>query len=408
MNSTVIQEDSQKLGNINELLSLISEFGDKYRKEKEALQYPINLIDLLHADENAHSRILAKLLQYRTKEGSPEILKSFICFLSEKAEAFRNIINKVEDPEITHGRGYIDIWIKDKKNYAIIIENKIHSAKDQDCQLENYIKKTRTEFLEEKIFIIYLPPTEDKNPEKQSWGRLEKKYKDRYLKLTFKDDILIWLNDKVLPIIKKDEKLLLSTVEQYADYLQYVELKKNARNNIQRKIYNPIKKMNNKLDSFIIEKLELEGVTPQEVAQRITIINERLPELKNCAEETIFLQWQKNLKEKYPEYELIEGKKEAGLIIPVEDMKIRVFISNQHNNKEKELYCQVDTHRCNNRRKNLPEKLSKTKLSELLTEQDTDDKTLIWELFEYSKYENVYNSAYETILDIISILIKMK
>ena len=74
------------------------------------------------------------------------------------------------------------MWIREKNNYAIIIENKIHEANDTDNQLSNYIEKTHNHGLEyEQIFIIYL---NEKDPDEQSWGNYIPTLHGKIAKLT--------------------------------------------------------------------------------------------------------------------------------------------------------------------------------------------------------------------------------
>ena len=56
----LIDEDKS---NMQKLFLFLNEFNEIFTKEEEKLPYHINLIDELHANENAHSRILGKLLQ---------------------------------------------------------------------------------------------------------------------------------------------------------------------------------------------------------------------------------------------------------------------------------------------------------------------------------------------------------
>ena len=57
MNNTTVKDDIFWI-NFAEELSKIRE------KERQKLPYNFNLIDELHANENAHTRILLKLLNY--------------------------------------------------------------------------------------------------------------------------------------------------------------------------------------------------------------------------------------------------------------------------------------------------------------------------------------------------------
>ena len=165
-NKLAIQEQD----NHKDLFLFVNEFKVIYDKEIQKLPYHINLIDELHANENAHSRILEKLLKQKTHDGKFEILESFISYLKEKGGRHFSKI-QIKNPEITQEKERIDLWIRDNKSYAIIIENKVNHAPDKGKQIERYINKTISYgFVEKNIFVLYLPPTYEKEPEPQSWG----------------------------------------------------------------------------------------------------------------------------------------------------------------------------------------------------------------------------------------------
>src|ERR1035437_2240650 len=77
--------------NFDGLLDFLTEFMKIFNDEKSKLPYHINLIDELHANENAHSRILEKLLKQKTNVGTYELLESFIEYLKEKDSGFGKI-----------------------------------------------------------------------------------------------------------------------------------------------------------------------------------------------------------------------------------------------------------------------------------------------------------------------------
>ena len=86
------------------------------------LPYHLNVIDELYINENGHSRILAKLLQYKSQTQQYEMLESLIDFIAEnlKKDSFGSI--KVVNPEITQEKERIDLWVREKGQYAIIFE----------------------------------------------------------------------------------------------------------------------------------------------------------------------------------------------------------------------------------------------------------------------------------------------
>ncbi len=135
---------------VNQILDAKSVFQKVYEDEKRKLPYSINLLDEIRADENAHSRILTKILQYVQNEKNVFLEK----FLEYLKSPFADLIPV--DPEITAEKDRVDILIRDE-NFTIIIENKIQGASDQAKQIERYICNEKNYgYKEEQIYIIYL------------------------------------------------------------------------------------------------------------------------------------------------------------------------------------------------------------------------------------------------------------
>lgn len=226
-------------------------FSNKLLREVELLEikhpYHLNIIDELHINENAHSRILCKLLQYRGDNGCYELLQSLLSFIKEKFQRddSKDLFSKIciSNPAITQEVERIDLWVKEKGKYAIIFENKVCGATDQDTQLYRYIEKTKKlDFSDDQIYIIYLPPTKECDPSDYTWGdgnngmTLKEDYKNRFFKIPYKEDILPWLENCVLPNIRNKDVMLLSAVTQYIDYLKGYFYSRNSNNmNIEEK-----------------------------------------------------------------------------------------------------------------------------------------------------------------------------
>ncbi|MBR5470294.1 MAG: PD-(D/E)XK nuclease family protein [Paludibacteraceae bacterium] len=211
--------------NIEKTLEIVRDINDYIARKEKDLPYNINVIDELHANENAHSRILCKLLQYKDSFGKYRILEDLIQYISqlEGKEEFANI--KISSPEIDQEQERIDLWVRDNvTGYAIIFENKVKGAGDQPNQLARYIDKTLKQgFKKDKIFVIYLPHDEHE-PEEYSWILDGKNYKKdfhtRYVNLSFKLHILPWLKEEILPNCIIKEELLISAIKQYIDHLE--------------------------------------------------------------------------------------------------------------------------------------------------------------------------------------------
>ncbi|HZJ79783.1 MAG TPA: PD-(D/E)XK nuclease family protein, partial [Dysgonamonadaceae bacterium] len=262
----------RRVDKMKTLFKFFDGFGQIYQNEKRKLPFHINIIDELRADENAHSRILAKFLMHEDLISNEfDILKSFIGYIVENYKNkndFRDI--QVKWPTLTVEKERIDLWIRDS-NYAIILENKVQNAGDQYKQLKRYIDTTREYgYKEEDIYVLYLPPTYEKEPEPQSWGRYYNTdiYRKRYLDLSFRDDILPWLKNSVLPNARVKDRLLLSSLQQYIDHLEGKFSLRTINN-----------KMNMKLQEFIKEELKITKAEP-EVALREVLKKEN--EVRNA------------------------------------------------------------------------------------------------------------------------------
>lgn len=210
---------------MQEVFTLVKDINDFVNAKKKNLPYNINVIDELHANENAHSRILRKLLQYQDSFYRYRILESLLHYISllEGKEKFAKI--DIQKPDITSEKERIDLWIRDNSTkYAIILENKIKGAIDQDAQLARYIQSTRQSgFKDDNIYVIYLP-SDEHEPADYSWKYNNKDYKeffkDRYVNLSFKSHILPWLKEEILPNCIIKEELLISAIKQYIDHLE--------------------------------------------------------------------------------------------------------------------------------------------------------------------------------------------
>ena len=161
---------------------MIKTYEDYIEKNNFQEDYDFNIFELMSDKfyrENFHSYIIAQLFK------SDIILKKFLGFIKVDETIYLNdgydIIPEYSiKHEIKNGR--IDILIKsnDKENnedeenenkekpHCIIIENKLHGAKDEESQLRRYYEACSESFEVDKI--VYLLPNLDKKnkPDEQS------------------------------------------------------------------------------------------------------------------------------------------------------------------------------------------------------------------------------------------------
>ena len=329
----------------NELLLFVDKFSYAVSQEKLKLPYHLNVIDELHINENGHSRILYKLLLYVNVNGEYEILESLINYIQQHTHSSEFDRIQIKKPYITQETKRIDLWVRDS-NYALIFENKIYNAVDQEAQLSRYIDCTKECKYEEKdIFVIYLPPSSGKEPDPKSWGKYKKRFEDRYINLSFEKDILPWLEDEVLPNINNKDIYLRSAIRQYTDYLHGLFMT--------RTIY---KQMNMNLRDILMKHYKLDECKTDR--ERIEVIDEKLEEineiwtqldsLKNQLRDKItqsyITKWEKTVQKKYGEYfdafKELEFDIYIGVVFKIRNKKVLVYI-----NKDKgknQLFCQAE------------------------------------------------------------------
>ena len=301
----VINSETEKC--CSEILQLTEVFARKYRKLLPQMPYNINVIDELHINENGHSRILKKLLQYKNEDGKYEILESLLQYIANdmRCEKFYQI--KVSRPKITQEKCRIDLWVRDS-SYALIFENKVYDATDQEAQIHRYIERTIEEnYKKEQIYVIYLP-SYDKEPETQSWGDYKSDFKDRYANVSFRNGILPWLKKYVLPNVRTKDKLLLSAVTQYIDYLEGLFSLRTINN-----------KINMELQEFISGKI-FNG--KESTTQKIKIVKSRIADIDNLQKQL------STMKDKYEREWLKEILKNNQPAERIDDKKIEKKVGN--------------------------------------------------------------------------------
>lgn len=159
---------------------MVKTYEDYIEKNNFQENYDFNIFELMSDKfyrENFHSYIIAQLLK------SEIILKNFLKFIEVNEIVYiNNGYDVIPEYSIKHEikDGRIDILIKsnDKENdedeenkekpHCIIIENKLHGAKDEESQLRRYYEACIKDFEVDKI--VYLLPNLDKKnkPDEQS------------------------------------------------------------------------------------------------------------------------------------------------------------------------------------------------------------------------------------------------
>lgn len=308
-----------------ELLILTKLLGEKLNK----LPYKFNLLEEVWADENAHSRILVNLLRDKTT------LHSFISFLKRRYDRrFDFDEESMVSPQVTSERYRIDGLICEHNKYAIIIENKIHGAKEQSKQLSRYIEKCKClGYSLSKIFIIYITRTQYEHASKQTWGDFKDSFSNRYVDISYKEDIIDWLDEYYQEIPRKEEDLA-SGIYQYKAYL--IQLTNNYK----------YKKMDPNIKNLITSSLQLEDKNGEEQLLALKANKSAIDNLSGYidalmieAYKKIFEEWSNKLRMEFNSLELLphstdDNYLKAGIILPCcENYKIAVLIEQNLQNK---------------------------------------------------------------------------
>lgn len=261
----------QKNENFADLLCFIEEFSLKHHEETHKLPHHINVIDELHAGENAHSRIFAQLLRYKTGNEFP-----FLHHFLNEICGF-NLCLKNPTIERVDSCGRIDIPIFDE-NFMVVIENKVtDKAPDQNTeeggQLARYIDTINNNYGRnlEEIFVVYTPKY-TREPSEGCWVRKDgvtykEDFKSRFKSVSYRDHIYPWLKDKILPFEEKDI-YLQSAIAQYIDHLEGLFSLRTIN-----------KAMNMRLQEFLKEKLNLQDKSPEEA---LIILDHKKEDLDNA------------------------------------------------------------------------------------------------------------------------------
>lgn len=186
---------------------------DQYRELCKRLDNKINFLSFLPCNENKHTDLLKTILSYRLNE-EHSFIKSFLkCAFSD--------ITIDDEWKISTQNNYIDCLLQGKKN-AIIIENKVCGACDQHKQIESYIEKMCLNYKYDlnNIYVIYLTlfggsPNQDSLSDKR-----KEELGDRYAEINYKNDLLPWIENDVLPQCPYREQTLICSLYLYIDYLK--------------------------------------------------------------------------------------------------------------------------------------------------------------------------------------------
>ena len=154
--------DKDNSARIEDILKEIRELKEQHKKRAATGEFfNVFLIDGVKIDEDRHSAILADLLDPNGSHRQGNVFLKHFLKLELLGLADYSDYGGLEDfcvkRKVNSRYGEIDILLEKQDDACIIIENKIHDAKDQNGQLNRYYRYAKEEgFTDEKIKLIYL------------------------------------------------------------------------------------------------------------------------------------------------------------------------------------------------------------------------------------------------------------
>lgn len=242
----------------------VSEFNKFINNIQEKMPYNFNLLDEQcgHIVENSHTNILMKLLQYKN-QGEYVFLKSFFNYIGWTIDIENNKDITFEREADYKKKGRIDGLIFQKNKFAVIIENKVNGAGNQEKQLAKYIEgvsgdrdifnidKSKSD-MKEKVWVVFLTrdgvetPDPDSIEMMQNYGICNKSEEiedPRYAAINYSDHILPWLKDDIQPCVMQKELSLNTGLLQYIDFLEGMLGLRKSETEIMDKYTNKVKKI---------------------------------------------------------------------------------------------------------------------------------------------------------------------
>lgn len=221
---------------------LLKQFAEFCKNNQDSIPYIFNVLDEQcgHIVENSHTNMLMKLLQYKNQYYGYAFLTSFFLYTGMDIDIKPGQVEFDKEKNIDK-KGRIDGLIFQKDQFALIIENKVNGAGNQDQQLKKYIEgvlqdenifSTNEEHKENKIWVIYLTKdgTVKKKPDDESVqfmqkcgicsDNLEEVEGPRYAAINYQEHILPWLKEEIQPIVMQKEHILNTGLLQYIDFLE--------------------------------------------------------------------------------------------------------------------------------------------------------------------------------------------
>ncbi|AEM22586.1 conserved hypothetical protein [Brachyspira intermedia PWS/A] len=206
IHKSFLYEEELKTNRLNEIFSKIKIIIEKVKNEMKKFPPQFCIFDVvnLQRHENYNSNLLAKFLKINIENEGTELsfVKDFLIYLNDKFKwGYYGLKNIEELEEINHldikikreeyaGSRRIDLFISYKKDFAIIIENKIYAG-EQDNQLDDYYQNKKKDNYK-NLYMIFLTPS---GYEPYTLSEKSKKELGNNFQTLKHSDIALWLEN---------------------------------------------------------------------------------------------------------------------------------------------------------------------------------------------------------------------
>ena len=204
IHKSFLYEEELKTNRLNEIFSKIKIIIEKVKNEMKKFPPQFCIFDVvnLQRHENYNSNLLAKFLEINIENEATKLsfVKDFLMYLHNefKWDYGLNSIEEINHSDIRirreeyAGSRRIDLFISYKKDFAIIIENKI-DAGEQDNQLDDYYQNKKKDNYK-NLYMIFLTPS---GYEPYTLSEESKKELGNNFQTLKHSDIALWL-EKIL------------------------------------------------------------------------------------------------------------------------------------------------------------------------------------------------------------------
>lgn len=174
IHKSFLEEEKLKTNRLNKFLPQIKRVIKEVKEEMKKFPPQFCIFDVVNLQkyENYNSNLIAKLLEVNIKhvdikykeDTELSFVKDFLMYLHNEFKWDYGLNNVKELEEINHSdisikreeyadTRRIDLFISYKKDFAIIIENKIYAG-EQDNQLDDYYKNKKDDY--KNLYMIFL------------------------------------------------------------------------------------------------------------------------------------------------------------------------------------------------------------------------------------------------------------